>query len=177
MLRHLIALSVCALCVGASLAAAQAPKPAQQPAQTAQPRSGETYLWHGELVSFDGATRALTVRARVLSEAAAEVGRFNAGDRILVTWSGLDIHAGAVRRVTKYGAGQQILDFFALPVELASRDVQNDQMTFRIRIPEPSVAAVKALKPGEWVTVTTRHRPKAEADAIVAVNPYVKSQG
>ncbi|MBI3047118.1 MAG: hypothetical protein HYY76_02295 [Acidobacteria bacterium] len=172
MLRHLTALSLCALCVGASIAAAQAPKPAQP----AQPRSGETYLWHGELVSLDGATRALTVKARVLSEAATEAGRFNAGDRILVTWSGLDIHAGAVRRVTKYDAGQQILDFFALPVELASRDVQNDLVTLRIRIPEPSIAAVKALKPGEWLTIMARHRPKADADAIVAVTPYVKAQ-
>lgn len=175
MLRHLITLVACALCVGAGLATAQAPKPAQ-PAQTTQPRSGESYLFHGELVSLDAANRALTVRARVLSDAATEVGRFNPGDRVLLTWSGLDIHAGAVRRVTKYDAGQQILDFFALPAELASRDVQNEQMTFRVRIPEASVGAVKALKPGEWITVTTRQRPKTDADAILAVGAYVKSQ-
>lgn len=172
MLRHPIALVACALCVGAGLAAAQAPKPAQ----TTQPRSGESYLFHGEFVSLDAASRALTVKARVLSDAATEVARFNAGDRVLLTWSGLDIHAGAVRRVTKYDAGQQILDFFALPAELASRDVQNEQMTFRVRIPDASVGAVKALKPGEWITVTTRHRPKGDADAILAVGAYVKSQ-
>ena len=175
MLRHLIALVACALCVGAGPATAQAPTPAQ-PAQTAQPRSGESYLFHGEFVSLDAASRALTVRARVLGDAATDVGRFTAGDRLLLMWSGLDIHAGAVRRVTKYDPGQQILDFFALPVELASRDVQNEQMTFRIRIPDASVGAVKAFKPGEWMTVTTRHRPKAEADAIIAVGGYVKSQ-
>lgn len=175
MLRHLVALVACALCVGAGPATAQAPTPAQ-PAQTAQPRSGESYLFHGEFVSLDTTRRALTVRARVLGDAANEVGRFTAGDRLLVTWSGLDIHAGAVRRVTRYDAGQQILDFFALPVELASREVQNEQMTFRIRIPDASVGAVKALKPGEWITVTTRHRPKADADAIIAVGVYVKSQ-
>lgn len=175
MLRHPFALVVCVLSVAAGVAAAQAPKPAQ-PAPTAEPRSGESYLWHGEFVSLDAASRALTVRARVLSDAATEVGRFNAGDRILLTWSGLDTHAGAVRRVTKYDPGQPILDFFAVPVELASRDVQNDQMTFRIRIPEASAAAVKGLKPGGWVTVTTRHRPKADADAIMAVGAYVRSQ-
>lgn len=175
MRRHLIALAAGALYVGVGLATAQAPKPAP-PAPTAQPRSGESFLFHGEFVSLDAATRALTVRARVLSDAATEVGRFNAGDRILLTWSGLDIHAGAVRRVTKYDAGQPILDFFAVPVELASRDAQNDQMTFRIRIPEASVAAVKGLKPREWVTVTTRHRPKTDADAIMAVGAYVRSQ-
>src|SRR3990167_6731026 len=172
MLRYLIGLSLCARCVGASVATAQAPTPAQP----AQPRSGETYLWHGELVSIDAATRALTVKARVLGDAAADVARFAAGGRILVTWSGLDIHDGAVRRVTRYDAGQQILDFFALPVELASRDVQNDLVSLRIRIPESMVAAVKTLKPGDWISVLTRHRPKGDADAIVAVGPYVRPQ-
>lgn len=175
MLRHSIALAACAVSIAASLAVAQAPKPAQQ-AQTAEPRSGESYLWHGEFVSLDAATRALTVRARVLSDAGSEVPRFNTGDRVLLTWSGLDIHAGSVRRVTKYDAGQQILDFFALPAELALRDVQNEQMTFRVRMPEASVGAVKGLKPGEWLTVTTRHRPKADVDAIIAIGRYVKSQ-
>jgi len=173
-MRYPIALIAVALCVGAGPATAQAPKPAQQ-AQSAQPRSGESYLVHGELVSVD-AKGMLTVKARVLGDAATEVGRFNAGDRVLLTWSGLDIHAGAVRRVTKYEPGQQILDFFALPVELASRDVQNEQMTFRVRIPEASVGAMKGLKPGQWVTVTARHRPKGDADAVLAVSVYVKSQ-
>jgi hypothetical protein len=173
MFRHRIALAAAVLCVAASLADAQAPKP--QPAQTAQPRSGESYLWHGELVSVDG-KGMLTVKARVLGDAVTDVARFNAGDRVLLTWSGLDIHAGAVRRVAKYEPGQQILDFFALPAELVSRDAQNELMTFRVRIPETSVGTVKGIKPGEWVSVMTRHRPKADADAIVAVSGYVKTQ-
>jgi hypothetical protein len=174
MFKRSIALAACVLCVGAGLATAQAPKPA--PAPSATPRSGETYVFHGELVSVD-AKGILTVRARVLADAATEVARFNAGDRALLTWSGLDLHAGAVRRVTKYEPGQQIVDFFALPAELASRDVQNEQMTFRVRVPESAIGAAKALKPGEWVTVTTRHRPKGDGDAVVAVGGYVKSQG
>jgi hypothetical protein len=173
MLRHRIALAACVLVFAAGMAAAQAPKP--QPAQTAQPRSGESYLWHGELVSVD-AKGMLTVKARVLADAATDVARFNAGDRVLLTWSGLDIHAGAVRRVARYEAGQQILDFFSLPVELVSRDVQNEQVTFRVRVPETSIGAVKGSKPGAWVSVTTRHRPKGDADAILAVSVYVKSQ-
>jgi len=170
MRRLLIALGACALGVGAVVATAQAPTPA------AQPRSGETYLWSGEFVSLDAGTRALTLRTRILSEAAPDVGRFTAGDRVLVTWSGLDIHAGAVRRVGRYDAAQPILDFFALPAELAARDVPNDVITLRIRIPEASVAAVKGLKPGAWVTVTARQRPKTDADAIVGVAAYIRSQ-
>jgi hypothetical protein len=81
-----------------------------------------------------------------------------------------------VRRVGRYEPGQQILDFFALPAELVSRDVQNEQVTFRVRIPEASVGGVKGAKPGQWVSVTARHRPKADADAIIAVSGYVKLQ-
>ena len=173
--RLLIALGACALGVGAVVATAQTPTPAG-PAPAAQLRSGETYLWSGELVSFDAGTRALTLRTRILSEAAPEVGRFTGGDHVLVTWSGLDIHAGAVRRVGRYDAAQPVLDFFALPAELASRDVPNDVITLRIRIPEASVAAVKGLKPGAWVTVTARQRPKTDADAIVGVAAYIRSQ-
>jgi len=171
MLRRRIALIALAWGVGTGVTAAQAPKPAEP----AQPRSGESYLWHGEVVSVD-AKGTLTVRARVLGDAANEVARFNVGDRVLLTWSGLDIHAGAVRRVTKYEPGQQILDFFALPVELASRDVPSELVTFRIRVPEASAAAVKGLKPGVWISVVSRHRPKAEADAILSVGGYVKAQ-
>ncbi|MGH9253722.1 MAG: hypothetical protein ACRD3C_04045 [Vicinamibacterales bacterium] len=185
MFRRLIAVAVCVVCVGAGVASAQgrqggaaqggrqggAPQPAP-----AQLRSGDTYLWHGELVSLDPATRTLTVKARLLRAAAADVERLNAGDRVLLTWSGQDLHAGAVRRVTRYDAAQRIVEFFALPVELASRDVTGDLITVRVRVPEASMGAVKGLKPSEWVTLMARQRPANDGEAIAAVSGYVKSQ-
>jgi len=38
------------------------------------------------------------------------------------------------------------------------------------------MAAVKALKVGEWVTVTSRTHPSADGDAIVSVAPYGNSK-
>lgn len=162
MLRHLIAVTACALCVGADVTASQAPS-------TTAP---DTYRWHAEFVSLDATAGTLTVKASALAEAADEVGRLNPGDRIVLVWSGYSERADAVRRITRIGAAQA--EPFMLPAELASRDVQNSYLTFRIRVPAASVPAVKALRPGEWVTVTARHRPGSEAEAIVAVNPYVQ---
>lgn len=174
MFTRLLLVPVCAVCVFVNPAGAQGRQGGAAPALSATPKTGETFLWHGELVSVDGATRTLTVRARVLRDGAAEVERLKAGERVLVTWSGADIHGVAVRRVTRHDPAQRIADFFALPAELGSPDVQGGLMTLRIRIPDASVAAVKGLKPGEWVSVTARQRPADEGEAIVAVGAYAK---
>jgi hypothetical protein len=179
MFRRLVVVAVCVVGVGAGVMSAQGRQGGGGPgrqggAAPPQLRSGETYLWHGELVSFDPATRAVTVKARLLRPAAPDVERLMAGDRVLVTWSGQDVHAGAVRRVAKHDPAQRIVEFFALPAELASRDVNGDQITVRVQVPEASIGAVKGLKPGQWVTLMARQRPANDAEAIAAVSAYIK---
>jgi hypothetical protein len=39
-------------------------------------------------------------------------------------------------------------------------------------VPESGLAAITTVKPGEWVTVTSRHKPTTDDDAVVAVRPY-----
>jgi hypothetical protein len=167
MFRRLIAVLVVALCVGAGVTTAQT--------TPNQATASDTFIWHAELVSVDAGTGTLTVKAMMLSDAAKEVAKFNAGDRVLLTWSGIDQYAGAVRQIARHAANQKIDATFAFPVELASRDVTNDYVTFRFRAPSAAVSAVKAVKPGEWVTVTVRQRSSGEAQGIVSVAPYVKS--
>jgi hypothetical protein len=41
-----------------------------------------------------------------------------------------------------------------------------------VPVPESGFAAIKTVKPGEWVTVTSRHQPSTEDDAVVSVRPY-----
>ena len=130
---RLVVVAVCVVCVGAAIVSAQGRqggaaqgRQGGAPAGPPQLRSGETYLWHGELVSFDPASRTLTVKTRLLRQAATDVERLNVGDRVLLTWSGQDIHAGGVRRVAKYDPAQRIIEFFALPAELGARDVAGD---------------------------------------------------
>jgi hypothetical protein len=164
MFRQLIAVLVVALCVGAGTTTAQTPSAAA---------ANDTFIWHGELVSAE-AGGTFTVKARMLSDAAKEVARYNAGDRVLLTWSGVDRYAGAVRQISKY-SNNKVTDTFAFPVELVSRDVQNDYVTIRFRAPSAAVDAVKTVKPGEWVTVTMRQRSSGDAQGIVSVEPYVKT--
>jgi len=171
MIKQLIAVPVVALCVGVGVTTAQLTT--QSPQQ-----GGDTYLWHGELVSFDEGTKALTVKVQVLAETEKEIARFKVGERMLLTWSGVDRYAGAVRAVASAAAAQKVTEPFSLVVELASPGVQSGFVTLRIRAADAKRDALKGVKPGEWVTVTTRQQPASETQAIVMVEPYVKaSQG
>jgi len=58
-------------------------------------------------------------------------------------------------------------------VELASPDVQNEYLTFKFRAPS-AVGSLKSVKPGEWVTVTTKKGSANDAQAVVSVEPYNK---
>jgi len=166
MFRPLIAVLVVALCVGAGVTTAQT---------QSQGTTDDTFTWHAELVSVDAGSGTFTVKAHMLSDAAKEVARFNAGDRVLLTWSGVDRYAGAIRQIGKFEANQKVTDPLAFPVELVSREVQNDYVTIRFRAPASAAAAVKAVKPGEWVTVTSRQRSSGDPQSIVSVTPYVKT--
>jgi hypothetical protein len=166
MFKQLIAVTVVSLCVGVGVTAAQTTQFPQQ--------LGDTFTWHGELVSFDQGTKALTVRAHVLAETEKEVGRFKAGDHLLVTWSGADRYAGSVRSLASYTAGQTIAQPFSLVAELTSPVVQNGLVTFRLQVPDAETEALNSITPGEWVTMTARQRPASTTQAIVSVEPYVK---
>jgi hypothetical protein len=163
MCKQLIAVLVVALCVGAGTTAAQ----------TQSQAATETFIWHGELVSADQGTGTVTVKARLLADAVKEVARFNPGDKVVMIWSGVDKYGHAIRQIAKADASQTTADPFAFPVELASRDVENDYVTFRFRAPN-AIASVKAVKPGEWVTVTAKKGSTNDAQAVVSVEPYNK---
>ena len=167
MFKQLIAVSVVALCVGVGVTAAQS--------TTQLPQVGDTYIWHGEFVSFDEGTKVLTLKAQVLAEVEKDVARFKAGERILLTWSGADRYAGAVRRITSHTAAQKVTEPFSLVAELTSPVVQGGLITFKLGAPEAKSDALKGVRSGEWVTVTARQRPVSETQAVAAVERYVKS--
>lgn len=144
-------------------------------AQSVQPTS-PTYSWSGELVGLDEDGRTITVKSRVVGEQAlAELSRFKAGDRIVLTWSGFDTYADAISRAVRYDAAKKWNEPFTFPVEFVAYEVPRQYVTFKFQVPAASVAAIKSLKPGEWVTATSRHRPSSESEAITAVNAYSAS--
>ena len=144
-------------------------------AQSTQTKS-DTYTWNGELVSLDTTAMTMTVKSRVAyQEALSELKQFRAGDRVWIVWSGVHDSSDAVRQIRRSGAGHKIDADFVLPAELVSTETPNEYLTIRIKVPESGLAAIKAVKPGEWITVTSRHKPATEDDSVVSVKPYAAS--
>ena len=144
-------------------------------AQSVQPTS-ETYSWSAELVGFDSSGRTLTVKSRVVGDQAlAELAHFKAGDRIVLTWSGFDTYADAISRAVRYDAAKKWNEPFTFPVEFVAYESPRQYVTFKCQVPAGSVEAVRSVKPGEWVTATSKHRASNETEAITAVNAYTAS--
>jgi len=147
-------------------------KPALGIAQSSQTK-GDTYTWNGELVSLDATAKTMTVKSRVAyQEAVSELKHFKAGDRVSIVWSGMHDYSDAVRQVRRAETGRKIDENLVLPAELVSTEAPNPYITIRIKVPESGLGAIKTVKPGEWVTVTSRQRPSTDDDAVVAVRPY-----
>jgi hypothetical protein len=138
--------------------------------------ASDTYTWSGELVSFEPNARVITVKSRLVNE--QEMGtmsQFKPGDRIVLVWSGYDSYSDGIARATRFDAGQKWSDRFTLPVEFVSFDTTTKYLTFKFQVPAASVDAVKAVKPGHWITAVAKHRPSSDAEAIMAVKSYVTS--
>jgi len=134
---------------------------------------GTTFQWSGELVAADSATSTFTVKSRIAyQEVVSELKQFKPNEKVLVVWSGIHDYSDAVRQVRPMPAGKKIDEDLVLPAELVSTEAPNQYLTIRVKVPEGSLAAIKDVKPGQWITVTSRHRPSTEAEAVVAVKPY-----
>jgi hypothetical protein len=51
-------------------------------------------------------------------------------------------------------------------------DASRQYLTFKTQVPAGSTDALKAMKAGEWITATARHRATDAADALMAVHAY-----
>jgi hypothetical protein len=136
--------------------------------------SSDTWQWAGELVSIDATALTMTVKSRVVyQDAISELKQFKPGERLLIVWSGVHDYSDGVRQVRRAQPGSETRDTFVLPAELVSTEAPNQYVTIRVKVPESAIANLKAVKPGEWVMVTSRHRPSTDAGAVTAVKPYV----
>jgi len=139
------------------------------------PANNESFSWNGELVALDAASHNLTVKAPVVYEdTLAAFGRLKAGERVMLTWSGYDKYADAIRAV-KPVAGAATSERFTFPAEFLAFDKDHRYATFKVRIPENGIDKLKSLKPGKWVTATSPQGPSSKTTPIVAVRPYVES--
>jgi hypothetical protein len=141
-------------------------------AQSSQTNS-DTYTWYGELVSLDTTAMNMTVKSRVAyREAVSELKQFKAGDRVWIAWSGIHDSSDAVRQVRRPQTGRTIDENLVMPAELVSTEAPNQYITIRVKVPAGALPTIKDVKPGQWVIVTSRHRPSADGEAVVSVRPY-----
>jgi hypothetical protein len=155
-----------------TLLAVGLPVKGQQSTQSAN----DTFTWVSELVSVDGIARTMTVKSRIAyQEALSGLKQFKAGEPVWVVWSGVSDHSDAVWQFRRPNPNNEITERLVTRAELVSPEVTNQYVTLRVKVPEAGLSAIRSLKPGEWVTVTSRRHPASEADAIVGVRPYVES--
>jgi hypothetical protein len=146
------------------------------PVQSAQPAS-QTYTWSGELVALDQTAKTITVKSMVVGNALDELGHFKTGDRVSLSWSGLDKYASAINHAVRYDATKKADERFTFPAEFVSFDAAQKYLTFKAPIPAESVAKLRTLKPGQWVTATSPHGKSSDTQPIVAVRPYNDTAG
>jgi hypothetical protein len=133
----------------------------------------DSFSWSAELVALDESSKTLTVKASGWGEhLVADFGHLKAGERVMLRWSGYDTYADSIVRGLR-PAEVKAEEKFTAPVEFVSFDPERKYITFKVPIPESSLAAIKTVKPGEWITATSPHGPSAKTTPISAVRPYV----
>ena len=140
------------------------------------PRTADaTYRWHGELVSLDDAASSLTVKSRLVTDAAAEsAADLDAGDPIVITWSGFENRTDGIR-VVERDAGLWGDGGFLLQATFVETDSAGRYMTFSVEPPADRVRGLRAMTRGSWATLTSHHRPAAGDSPVLTVDAYAPS--
>jgi hypothetical protein len=139
---------------------------AVQPA-AANDTAKDTYTWSAELVARDD--RTITVQSRLVSDAKIDFDSLDGGDRVTLTWSGINTAAG-VRRITAGAAPAE--DWLTLPIEFVSSEIDNQYVRFKVAVPKEALAKLEAVQPGQYVTATSPRRAARFEEAVVDVRPY-----
>ena len=143
-----------------------------------QARAAETpaagisaYTWFAELVAYDAPSHTATLKARVVaySDHPTDFSSLHAGDRAMLTWSGVETAVG-IRSIEP--GKKSSFDRMTLPIEYVSSDAQHEYVTFKVRIPAKDAGAIAKLKPGDYVTATSPLMADDAKTAVSAIGPY-----
>ena len=131
--------------------------------------ANDTYTWSAELIEIDQPAGTVTVQSRLVSDANVDFGDFHEGDRVTLTWSGINTAAG-VRSIARGDAAPG--DSLTLPIEFVSPELDERYVRFRVAVPGDDLAKVATLQPGSWVTATSRRHAKHFEEAVADLRPY-----
>ena len=139
------------------------------PASTGNAAANDSYTWSAELVEVDQPAGTVTVQSRLVSNADVDFKRFEKGERVTLTWSGINSAAG-VRRIVHGDAPDG--DDLTLPIEFVSAELDERYVRFKVAVPSDDHAKVASLQPGSWITATSRRRGEHFEEAVVDLRPY-----
>jgi hypothetical protein len=129
-----------------------------------------SYTWSAELVSVDETAGTTVVTSRVVDHAdIGDLSTLAAGDRVIITWSGLNWASG-IRGIARGSEAES--DRFSMPAEFVSSEMDGRYISVRVPIPSEDVSQISASSPGEWVTLTSPHRPSSPKEAVIDIRPY-----
>lgn len=129
----------------------------------------QTYTWSAELVAVDQSSRTVTVQSRLVGDAQVDFDSLDSGDRVTLTWSGINTAAG-VRRIVDGAAPAD--DLLTLPIEFVSSEHDNQYVRFKVAVPSDDLAKLASLAPGSWITATSPRRSERFEEAVADVRPY-----
>lgn len=136
---------------------------------TAGTTASDTYTWSAELVALDEPAKTVTVQSRLVGDADVDFDDFDIGDRLTLTWSGINTAAG-VRRIVDGPAPAD--DRLTLPIEFVSAEHDGQYVRFKVAVPTEAVAKLASLAPGSWITATSPRRGARYEEAVVNARPY-----
>lgn len=139
-------------------------------AATDQPAA--SYTWSAELVSFDAASRMVTLKSRIEEYADVKgLDELMKGDPITLEWTGMTWGAG-IRNVVRGHDASAPGEALVLPAEYVGTELNDQYVTYRLAIPAASVSKIQALKPGDWVTATSPRHGSDPAKAVVEMHGF-----
>jgi hypothetical protein len=128
-------------------------------AQAAAPGAARTYVWIGELVSFDSAAKAMTVKASVNEAVTRYLDRFKPGQRVMLVWTADNTkpETGPVRYIESYDTmkNSNVDQGFIIPVEFVSGDAVGRTVTFKTTTSDAIAQALSGIPPGRTLRATT----------------------
>jgi hypothetical protein len=136
---------------------------------TAGSTASDIYTWSAELIAVDEPARTLTVQSRLVGDADVDFDELDSGDRVTLTWSGINTAAG-VRRIVDGAAPAD--DRMTLPIEFVSAEHDNQYVRFKVAVPSEDLAKLASLSPGSWITATSPRRPASYEEAVADARPY-----
>jgi len=138
-----------AACARCALALCTLALPGVVAAQTA----GATYSWYGEVVAFDAASKAATVRVLAPKLVGEQAAALKPGEKVVLIWKPIGTEAD---RLVYIGHEHEMASVdlgYVLRAEFVSADTAGETVTVRATMPDNAAAALPAAV-GKWVKAT-----------------------